>query len=57
MQAHMNEQRLAQLAAGFPLGRFAQPHDIADAALFIASDASSWITGITLDVAGGKVMG
>ncbi len=26
------------------------------AALFLASDASSWITGVTLDVAGGKIM-
>jgi 3-oxoacyl-[acyl-carrier protein] reductase len=56
MQAHMNEQQLAQLAASFPLGRIAQPRDIADATLFLASDASSWITGITLDVAGGKIM-
>ena len=56
MQTHMSEHQLEQLAATFPLGRIAAPCDIADAALFLASDASSWITGITLDVAGGKVM-
>ena len=50
------EQRRA-VAATFPLGRLGQPEDIAAAALFLASSASSWITGvITLDVAGGKVM-
>ncbi|MBV8989619.1 MAG: SDR family oxidoreductase [Solirubrobacterales bacterium] len=30
--------------------------DVAAAALFLASEASSWITGVTLDVAGGKIM-
>jgi 3-oxoacyl-[acyl-carrier protein] reductase len=49
------EQRRA-VAATFPLGRLGQPEDIAAAALFLASSASSWITGVTLDVAGGKVM-
>jgi 3-oxoacyl-[acyl-carrier protein] reductase len=29
---------------------------VAAAALFVASAASSWITGVTLDVAGGKIM-
>jgi 3-oxoacyl-[acyl-carrier protein] reductase len=49
------EQRRA-LAQSFPLGRIGQPADAAEAALFLASDASSWITGITLDIAGGKIM-
>ncbi len=49
------EQREA-LAASFPLGRLGQPDDAANAALFLASQASSWITGVTLDVAGGKIM-
>jgi 3-oxoacyl-[acyl-carrier protein] reductase len=29
---------------------------VAAATLFLVSDAASWITGITLDIAGGKIM-
>ena len=36
-----------------PLGRIGQPHDIAPAAVFLASSDSQWITGETLRVAGG----
>jgi 3-oxoacyl-[acyl-carrier protein] reductase len=36
-----------------PLGRIGQPEDIAPAAVFLASDDSSWITGETLHIAGG----
>ena len=45
-----------QLAASFPLRRIGQPEDVAAATLFLASDASAWITGVTLDIAGGKIM-
>ncbi len=37
-----------------PLGRNGRPKDIADAALFFASDDSSWITGVLLSVDGGR---
>ncbi len=37
-----------------PLGRNGKPADIAEAALFLASDRSSWITGILLPVDGGR---
>jgi len=37
-----------------PLGRNGKPKDIADAALFLASDQSSWITGILLPLDGGR---
>ena len=36
-----------------PLGRIAQPNDIATAAVFFASDAAGWVTGQTLILAGG----
>jgi 3-oxoacyl-[acyl-carrier protein] reductase len=49
------EQQQGMLKA-FPLGRLGQPDDIASAALFLLSASASWITGVTLDVAGGRVM-
>lgn len=36
-----------------PLGRLGTPRDVADAAVFLCSDAASWITGVNLDVDGG----
>jgi 3-oxoacyl-[acyl-carrier protein] reductase len=56
MRAWMTSEQRAALGASFPLGRLGQPDDVAAATLFLASDASSWITGATLDIAGGKIM-
>jgi 3-oxoacyl-[acyl-carrier protein] reductase len=39
--------------AGRIIDRDGVPEDVADAAIFLASDRSDWITGITLDVNGG----
>jgi 3-oxoacyl-[acyl-carrier protein] reductase len=44
------------MAAGIPLGRLGDPEDVALAALFLASESSSWITVVTLEVAGGWIM-
>jgi 3-oxoacyl-[acyl-carrier protein] reductase len=41
------------LVAQTPLGRTGQPADIADVVVFLASDASRWMTGETLTVSGG----
>jgi 3-oxoacyl-[acyl-carrier protein] reductase len=56
MRTWMSAEQRASLGASFPLRRIGQAADVAAAALFLASDASSWITGATLDVAGGKIM-
>jgi 3-oxoacyl-[acyl-carrier protein] reductase len=45
-----------QVAKQFPIARWGTPGDCASAALFLASEAASWITGQTIDVAGGKIM-
>ena len=37
-----------------PLGRLAQPSDVASAVLFLASDDAAFITGIALGVDGGR---
>lgn len=56
MRAAMTDDQLAHLATQFPLGRIGAPRDIAEAVLYLASDASSWVTGVTLDITGGRVI-
>jgi 3-oxoacyl-[acyl-carrier protein] reductase len=52
----MDDDALARTASLSPLGRIGTPEDCAAASAFLASEASGWITGVTLDVAGGRVM-
>jgi 3-oxoacyl-[acyl-carrier protein] reductase len=44
------------LGQSHPIRRLGTPEDVAEMALFLASEASSWITGVIHDVAGGAVM-
>jgi 3-oxoacyl-[acyl-carrier protein] reductase len=44
----------AKFLATIPLGRFSKPADVANAALFLASPESSMITGVALEVDGGR---
>ena len=48
-----DEQRNAEIIGRIPLGRWADPEDLAGAAVFLASDASDYITGQTIFVDGG----
>jgi NAD(P)-dependent dehydrogenase (short-subunit alcohol dehydrogenase family) len=52
-----NEQIAPQYLKTIPLGRFAQPADIANAALFLASDDAAYVTGQTLVIDGGQTLG
>ena len=46
----------AKVVAGIPLGRLSTPDDVAQAALYLASDASCFITGVELPVDGGRTI-
>ena len=60
----MTERNLQQIpgslqktmAEQHPVGRLGTPEDVAEAALFLASERSAWISGAILDVAGGSVL-
>ncbi|GAA0309548.1 glucose 1-dehydrogenase [Kineococcus aurantiacus] len=47
------EAKAAPMISRIPLGRFAQPGDVSDAVLFLASDASGMVNGVDLTVDGG----
>src|SRR4051812_48196020 len=56
-----NRQRIsaatqAELVDAHPIRQLGTPEDVARAVHFLVSDDASWITGITLDVAGGATM-
>jgi 3-oxoacyl-[acyl-carrier protein] reductase len=52
----MDPEAQRRTAALSPLGRMGTPEDCAHATLYLVSDASAYLTGVTLDVNGGRVM-
>jgi 3-oxoacyl-[acyl-carrier protein] reductase len=53
----MPEKILKSMRDHTPLGRLGEPEDIADAYLWLASDAASFVTGAVISVDGGVVTG
>ena len=56
MVAVLPEEMIQPLIRNIPMGRMAEPEDIANAFLFLASDLSSYISGAILPVAGAIVI-
>lgn len=52
----LSEEQLQKDMETYPLKRYGTPNDIANGAIYLLSDASSWITGHTLVIDGGKTI-
>ena len=55
MNANLSKETINELCEETPVGRIGTPEDIANAALFLANDSSSFITGHVLGVDGGFI--
>lgn len=55
-RARLTDDELYSRSPSIPLGRIAQPEDLAGPALYLASDAAAFVTGQTLLVNGGRIM-
>ena len=56
VQTQRSAEFIASMEAGIPLGRLGTPRDVANAALFLASDDAEYITGTTIVVDGGQIL-
>jgi 3-oxoacyl-[acyl-carrier protein] reductase len=56
MTSHLNDELRQKMLETIPLGRLGAPEEVANAVLFLASDAASYITGEVLKVNGGMYM-
>lgn len=52
MKPEVLESRITEI----PLGRLGEPEDVANVALFLASDLSAYLTGVVIEIAGGRGM-
>lgn len=56
LRSGLSEAQIAHATDSIPLGRLAQPEDVAAATVFLASDHASFITATTLNVSGGELI-
>jgi 3-oxoacyl-[acyl-carrier protein] reductase len=55
MTEALPEEIRKKMLEAIPLARFGEPEDVADVVLFLASDASSYVTGQVISICGGMV--
>ena len=53
-KSQITEEQWQADLKNYPLGRYGQPEDVANAIIFLLSDASSWITGTEIVIDGGR---
>jgi 3-oxoacyl-[acyl-carrier protein] reductase len=57
MTAELGEARQKEILASVPLGRYGHADEVAGAAVYLASDAAAYVSGVVLPVDGGIGMG
>ena len=56
LRSGSTDEAMASFVSMVPLGRLAEPDELAGAVLFLASDASTYVTGAVINVSGGQLM-
>ncbi len=56
MNNNIDESKLKEDELSYPLKRYGQPEDIANLAVYLLSDASTWMTGSNVNITGGGIL-
>jgi NAD(P)-dependent dehydrogenase (short-subunit alcohol dehydrogenase family) len=56
MRAGLSDEELDAFVATIPLGRMAEPEEVAGVVAFLVSDQAGYVTGATINVTGGQIM-